>query len=102
MPRFSSLVLSDVLMQLYSTMVLDGLSYASYLFIVSVGLTIIFGVMKILNVAHGALYTWGAYGAAWSIKLLNDNAYPDWLGFIAILGAAINTCRYGHLFCKAV
>ena len=39
-------------MQFISTVLLDGLVYASYLFIVSLGLTITFGVMKILNVAH--------------------------------------------------
>ena len=76
-------------MQLITTMLLDGLSYASYLFIVSVGLTIIFGVMKILNVAHGAFYAWGAYGAAFSITYLSDNDYPEWLGFIAIFAASI-------------
>ena len=36
------------------TILLDGLQFSSYLFIVSAGLTIIFGVMKILNVAHGS------------------------------------------------
>ena len=35
-------------MQFWATVLLDGLTYASYLFIVSLGLTIIFGVMKIL------------------------------------------------------
>ena len=42
----------------------DGLVYAAYLFLVAVGLTLIFGVMKILNVAHGSFYAFGAYGAA--------------------------------------
>ena len=51
-------------MQFWATVLLDGLTYASYLFIVSLGLTIIFGVMKILNVAHGSFYAWGAYTAA--------------------------------------
>ena len=32
----------------------DGLVYASYLFMVAVGLTVIFGVQKVLNVTHGA------------------------------------------------
>ena len=76
-------------MQLITTMLLDGLSYASYLFIVSVGLTIIFGVMKILNVAHGAFYAWGAYGAAYTIGLASDNDLPDWFGFVLIFGSAI-------------
>ncbi|MCP5083760.1 MAG: branched-chain amino acid ABC transporter permease [Alphaproteobacteria bacterium] len=76
-------------MQLITTMLLDGLSYASYLFIVSVGLTIIFGVMKILNVAHGAFYAWGAYAAAYAIGLAADNDWPDWSGFVLIFVAAI-------------
>lgn len=76
-------------MQLITTMLLDGMSYASYLFIVSVGLTIIFGVMKILNVAHGAFYAWGAYAAAYSIGLAADNGWPDWSGFVLIFVSAI-------------
>ncbi len=41
--------------------VFDGVSYAALVFIVAVGLTLIFGVMRILNVAHGSLYAIGAY-----------------------------------------
>lgn len=43
---------------------LDGIVFASYLFLVSIGLTLIFGVMKILNAAHGSFYAFGAYCAA--------------------------------------
>ncbi|HZP92366.1 MAG TPA: branched-chain amino acid ABC transporter permease [Burkholderiales bacterium] len=43
---------------------IDGLNYASWLFIIAVGLTLIYGVMKILNIAHGSLYALGAYAAA--------------------------------------
>lgn len=43
---------------------LDGLIYSSWLFIIAVGLTLIYGVMKILNIAHGSLYALGAYSAA--------------------------------------
>ena len=42
----------------------DGLSYAGLLFLVSLGLTLIFGVLNILNVAHGSLYAFGGYLAA--------------------------------------
>ena len=41
----------------------DGIAYASWLFLVSAGLTLIYGVMRILNVAHGSLYALGAYAA---------------------------------------
>ena len=43
---------------------MDGVSYAALLFLVAVGLTLIFGVMRIINIAHGSLYAWGGYAAA--------------------------------------
>ncbi len=51
-------------MQLAATIILDGFVYAAWLFIVAVGLTLVFGVMKILNVAHGQFYSIGAYATA--------------------------------------
>jgi branched-chain amino acid transport system permease protein len=71
------------------TILLDGLQYSSYLFIVSAGLTIIFGVMKILNVAHGSFYAWGAYTAAFFIGKFSNMGWPDPFGFVIILLAAI-------------
>ena len=71
------------------TILLDGLQFSSYLFIVSAGLTIIFGVMKILNVAHGSFYAWGAYTAAFFIGKFSDMGLPDALGFLIIIAAAI-------------
>jgi branched-chain amino acid transport system permease protein len=41
---------------LAAAIVVDGLIDASWLFIVAVGLTLVFGVLKILNAAHGSLY----------------------------------------------
>jgi branched-chain amino acid transport system permease protein len=42
----------------------DGIIYASWLFLIAAGLTMIYGVMRILNMAHGSLYALGAYAAA--------------------------------------
>lgn len=44
--------------------VLDGLAYAAQVFMVAVGLTLIFGVLRVLNVAHGSFFAIGAYTAA--------------------------------------
>ena len=71
------------------TILLDGLQFSSYLFIVSAGLTIIFGVMKILNVAHGSFYAWGAYTAAFFIGKFSDMGLPDAMCFLIIIAAAI-------------
>ncbi|MCL2871777.1 MAG: branched-chain amino acid ABC transporter permease [Betaproteobacteria bacterium] len=46
------------------SILIDGLIYASWLFIVSAGLTLIYGVMRVLNMAHGSFYAIGAYTAA--------------------------------------
>lgn len=67
--------------------VLDGLSYAALVFLVSVGLSLIFGVLRIVNVAHGSLYAYGAYVAA-TISLAVTPISP-WLTFPALLIAAV-------------
>jgi branched-chain amino acid transport system permease protein len=67
----------------------DGLVYAAYLFLVAVGLTLIFGVMKILNVAHGSFYTFGAYGAATAVGIYFDRGLPDAGGFLLMVLSAM-------------
>lgn len=51
-------------MELFGIILVDGLIYGAWLFIVSVGLTLVFGVLNILNMAHGSLYAMGAYATA--------------------------------------
>lgn len=48
----------------FMAVVADAVIYASWLFIVAAGLTLVYGVMRILNMAHGSLYALGAYTAA--------------------------------------
>jgi branched-chain amino acid transport system permease protein len=67
----------------------DGLVYASWLFIVAIGLSLIFGVMKILNVAHGAFYAFGAYAAATLVGLWFEADLPVVGGFAAMVLAAV-------------
>jgi len=56
-------------MDLLLVILVDGLIYGAWLFIVSVGLTLVFGVLGILNLAHGSLYAIGAYAAASAVGL---------------------------------
>ncbi len=47
--------------------VLNSLLYASVLFLIAGGLSLIYGVMRIVNLAHGNLYAFGAYFSAWAV-----------------------------------
>ena len=68
---------------------MDGVSYAALLFLVALGLTLIFGVMRILNVAHGSLYAWGGYFAATLGLALTKFSLPGWLALPALFVAAL-------------
>ncbi|SRR5713226_648246 len=46
---------------------LNSLFYASVLFLIAAGLSLIFGVMNIVNLAHGSFYALGAYMSAWLV-----------------------------------
>src|SRR6185369_14450078 len=46
---------------------LNSLLYASVLFLIAGGLSLIYGVMRIVNLAHGNLYAFGAYVTAWVV-----------------------------------
>lgn len=68
---------------------LDGISYAALVFMVAVGLTLIFGVMRILNVAHGGFYAIGGYAAASTALWVASTGASPWLQFPAMLLAAV-------------
>jgi branched-subunit amino acid ABC-type transport system permease component len=72
----------------------SGLTAAMFLFIVASGLSLIFGVMRVLNFSHGSLYMLGAY-MAWQIT----NWLPGVPGnfWIAALGAAVSVGILGAL-----
>ena len=66
---------------------LTGLASASSLFLVASGLTLIFGVTRVVNFAHGSLYMLGAY-IGYSLVTRLQPALGDGLGFwLGILGA---------------
>ena len=48
-------------MDIWITHTLNGLSFGMLLFLVAAGLTLIFGLMRVLNLAHGSYYLLGAY-----------------------------------------
>src|SRR5438045_5284950 len=72
-------------MNFFLTIILDGLIQASWLFIVALGLTLVFGVLKILNIAHGSFYALGAYIAATAVTMAAARGLPPSVGFVAML-----------------
>lgn len=68
---------------------LDGVAYAALVFMVAVGLTLIFGVMRILNVAHGGLYAIGAYASASAVLAVGAMGWSTWLAFPAMILSAV-------------
>lgn len=74
-------------MEFYFVQMLTGLSSAAVLFLISSGLTLIFGVTRILNFAHGSFYMLGAYIAFSFTQYLSglwgDGFLSFWLGLLA-------------------
>lgn len=70
------------------TIFVDAITYASWLFIVSLGLTLVFGVLKILNIAHGSVYALGAYAAASFVALAVSLGFAPGFALVAMLLAA--------------
>jgi branched-chain amino acid transport system permease protein len=68
---------------------LNGLASASALFITACGLTIVFGVTRIVNFAHGSLYMLGAYIAATLVPRLLEVSFGPATFFGGILAAAV-------------
>lgn len=69
---------------------LNGLQFGLMLFLIAAGLTLVFGILDILNVAHGSLYMAGAYVAAQTMQLTGSL-------LAAILIAAVVTGLVGLL-----
>jgi branched-chain amino acid transport system permease protein len=81
----------------------NGLSSASGLFLVAAGLSLIFGVTRIVNIAHGSLYMLGTY-IAYSIATKLGGALGFWGGIVltallvGLLGAAIEVLLLRRIY----
>jgi len=91
--------LSSLLVQL-----VNGLASASSLFLVAAGLSLIFGVSRIVNFAHGSLYMVGAYLAYSAIARLGVTIPGYWLAVlvaaltVGVVGAAIEVLLLRRIY----
>ncbi|MGC2517495.1 MAG: branched-chain amino acid ABC transporter permease [Burkholderiales bacterium] len=74
-------------MEIVAVQVLNSLFYAAVLFLIAAGLSLIFGVMGIVNMAHGSFYALGAYITAWSVAAAATAIPPAALFIFLPLGA---------------
>jgi branched-chain amino acid transport system permease protein len=77
----SAIFLSPLLLinpKTYVTLTISGLAMGMLLFLVSSGFSLIFGFLSVLNLAHGALFAWGAYIGFTSFTLINK--WTGWGG----------------------
>jgi len=88
----------------YIVQFLTGLSDASGLFLVACGLSLIFGVSRIVNLAHGSFYMVGAYVAYYLIEFFPHGAVSFWAGillaalFVGVIGLLVETLLLRRLY----
>lgn len=71
-------------MTLFLEQLLNGVQFGVMLFLLAAGLTLIFGIMGVINLAHGSIYMIGAYAGTW----VAAETGSFWLGIPAALAAA--------------
>ena len=85
---------------------LSGLTAAMFLFLIASGLSLIFGVLRVLNFAHGTFYMLGAYAAWQLVQWLGVAGWSFWASVlgaasaVAILGGLVERFLLRHLYAK--
>ncbi|MGH7384688.1 MAG: branched-chain amino acid ABC transporter permease, partial [Candidatus Rokuibacteriota bacterium] len=73
---------------------LSGLTAAMFLFLIASGLSLVFGVLRVLNFAHGTFYMLGAYSAFQLVQWIGTGPGGFWM---AALGAALAVAALGGI-----
>jgi branched-subunit amino acid ABC-type transport system permease component len=88
------------------TQFLGGLTTAMFLFLIASGLSLVFGVMRVLNFAHGSFYMLGAYLAWQAVQWLSPVLESFWLAalfaalIVAVLGGLVERLLLRHMYGK--
>lgn len=73
-------------MTLLANILIDGTAYGMVLFIISVGLSVTLGLMRFVNLAHGAFAMTGGYVAAWLVRVQGWNYFAGMLAALLVTG----------------
>ena len=85
---------------------LSGITTAIFLFLIASGLSLVFGVLRVLNFAHGTFYMLGAYLAWQAVDWLAPSREAFWPAAlfaalaVALLGGVIERLMFRHLYGK--
>lgn len=84
----------------YLIQLLNAVQYGLLLFLLASGLTLIFGIMGVINLAHGSLYMVGAYLAYWLAGLTGSLwlAIPIGLAIALVIGVALEKTLFSRLY----
>jgi len=79
---------------------LNGLQFGLLLFLLAAGLTLVFGIMDLVNLAHGSLYMMGAYFAATFVERTGSFVVGSLMALIATLalGVAVEVVALRRLY----
>ncbi len=75
----------------------NGLVSGALLALISAGLTIVYGTLGVLNLAHGALFMLGGYAGFVAYQLVNPGAIPGWSDLWTDAGTVLNTLHHPWL-----
>ncbi len=82
-------------MDVFLIHILNALLYASVLFLIAGGLSLIYGVMRIVNLAHGNIYAVGAYATAWAVGRVLGGGQPSLMLYALLPVGAITAGALG-------
>ena len=88
-------------MTLLANILIDGIAYGMVLFIIAVGLSVTLGLMRFVNLAHGAFAMTGGYIAAWLVREQGLSFYlgaPLAVIATGLLGALLEVTVLRHLY----
>lgn len=78
-------------LNLVTIILFDGVNYAATLFLLSVGLTVVYGVLRILNISHGGIYALGAYMGTWLALWVLEIGLSPYLTYVMLFTGALIT-----------
>ena len=82
-------------MELIINLLINGLATGMLIFLLAAGLTLIFGLMDVLNFAHGGLFAWGAFSGVWFYSLTDSFT-------LALVGAVLPGALLGFITEKLI